>query len=329
MNRLPHMAPVMRNAPTFRGSLDYDVHGKNCADIFCVLPQCVNFKLRTRHVSTSRKDKPDSQACGASADTTANILQLQNSNNDSNVASLGRAILDHDAEKQLLDELEEYERFLERQVADMAPQPGFSGCFGIEKQTTSFPLYNPKEDCQVPRQTDSLHCYSPKRDGQTPGETARNHQPYSRDYGAKFEGRRSTFMKPSNSAVRLNKESDEDPFFPSFYEQFASIDQFTVPVKRSGDIHAAKRTRKDSSMTKTMPVPAFIVGKKTACHFSSASEQFLGTHSDPSRMVFGILAQILHMFEKPMSAEAETFFVHVLQKALREIQNVKSRESIK
>lgn len=311
------MAPVMRNAPTFRGSLDYDVHGKNCADIFCVLPQCVNFKLRTRHVSTFRKDKPDSQACGASADTTANILQ--NSNNDSNVASLGRAILDHDAEKQLLDELEEYERFLERQVANMAPQLGFSGCFG----------YNPKEDCQVPRQTDSLHCYSPKRDGQTPGETARNHQPYSRDYGAKFEGRRSTFMKPSNSAVRLNKESDEDPFFPSFYEQFPSRDQFTVPVKRSGDIHAAKRTRKDSSMAKTMPVPATIVREKTACPFSSASEQFLGTHSDPSRMVFGILAQILHMFEKPMSAEAETFFVHVLQKALREIQNVKSRESIK
>lgn len=293
MKRLQHIPLVMSSTPVFQKNLEYGVHGKNCEDIFCVLPQCVNFKLQTRNVSSSRKDKPNNHATGASGDTTASVLQ---NNNGSNAVSLNQAILDNNAEKKLLDDIAEIERFLEGQMGDTGPQPCFYGRFDIDEQNL-LPPYTSKEDIQVSQQTDSLRRYNPKRDSQTPGETARNHQPYSRDYGAEFERKGYNLVKPSNS----------------------------VPLKKSEGIHAAKRSRKDPSVTKPMLVPTTIVQGRTACHLSGA-RQFPSIQSKPSRMAFGVLTQIMHMFEKPMSADVEAFFVHVLQKALIEMRNAASRK---
>ncbi|XP_022801263.1 uncharacterized protein LOC111338957 [Stylophora pistillata] len=321
MKRLQHIPLVMSSTPVFQKNLEYGVHGKNCEDIFCVLPQCVNFKLQTRNVSSSRKDKPNNHATGASGDRTASVLQ---NNNGSNTVSLNQAILDNNAEKKLLDDIAEIERFLEGQMGDTGPQPCFYGRFDIDEQNL-LPPYTSKEDFQVSQQTDSLHRYNPKRDSQTPSETARNHQPYSRDYGAEFERKGYNLVKPSNSVAGRNTESAENPLFPSYYETFTSTDQFTVPLKKSEGIHAAKRSRKDPSVTKPMLVPTTIVQGRTACHLSGA-RQFPCIQSKPSRMAFGVLTQIMHMFEKPMSADVEAFFVHVLQKALIEMRNAASRK---
>lgn len=325
MNRLQNLPKVMQHtAQAFQKSFDDAFHGKSCSDALCVLPQCVNFKLQTRHINPPQKDK-QSNVDGRDKASSETAVNTRQNNNGGKLMSLNRAILDHDAEKQLLDDIEEFERILEGQKVDLGPQPNFRNRFEIDQQNSS-PPYAAREDCQIPTQTNSLPPYISRDDVQFPrqisSEKARKHQPDPPEYDDLFKRGGATFKEPCD--LIHSTESDENPLIFSYYEQFMSTDEFAVPQKTSQGGHTAKRTRTDFATTiSTTNV------EKTSCHIPGTTEQLLGMQREPARKVFGVLSQILHLFEKPMSAEVEAFFVHVLQKALRDIRKAVTRDSIK
>ena len=331
INRLQYPSEVMQHTLTFQKSFDNAFHGKNCSDTLCVLPQCVNFKLQTRHTNTLQKDK-QRNCTGRDMAPSDVAVNIRKNNDRDKLMSLNQAILDHDAEKQLLDDIQEFERILEGQMADFGPHPGFNRDFYKIDQQNSSPSYTAREDCQVSTQTHPLPSYSSKDDvqflRQIPAEEARKHQREPPEYDTLFDRGGATFKEPSNPKMIHSTESNQDPIFLNYYEQFTSTDESAHrPMKESQGRSTAKRTRTDPE-TITLPVSTTNV-EKTACHILGTTEQLTCMQRKPSQSVFGILSQILHMFEKPRSAEVEAIFVHVLQKALRDIQSAVKRDSIK
>ena len=303
-------------------SLDYAAHGSNCSDTRCVLPVCVNFKLATRHSNTPHKDKQNRHAGGDTSYIAVDSWQISKASKE---MSLNQAVLDHDVEKQLLEDLEEFEKIFESRIADFGDQVGFKDPFEIGQQRNSLPTYTTQGDCQVRRQASR--------------EKKGSHQPNVTDYGPIFNtSRRTIFTSPAVPTVGSIPDSSEDPLLPNYYEQFMRMDQ------NSDCVHmTAKRTRTHQDM---MPADTAIM-EKTAASIKGTTEQpqgiptsFPGSLSPappevegiqpkPTNKMFGVLAEILRMFEKPMSAEVEAFFVQVLQKALKEIKNAVPHDRFK
>ena len=276
-------------------NLDYAAHGSNCSDTRCVLPVCVNFKLATRHSNTPHKDKQNRHAGGDTSYIAVDSWQISKASKE---MSLNQAVLDHDVDKQLLEDLEEFEKFFESRIADFGDQVGFKDSFEIGQQRNSLPTYTTQGDCQVLGQA------SREKKGSQPNVT---------DYGPIFNtSRRTIFTSPAVPTVGSIPDSSEDPLLPNYYEQFMRMDQ------NSDCVHmTAKRTRTHQDM---MPADTAIM-EKTAASIKGTTEQPQGIQPKPTNKMFGVLAEILRMFEKPMSAEVEAFFVQVLQKALKEIKN--------
>ena len=109
---------------------------------------------------------------------------------------------------------------------------------------------------------------------------------------------------------------------PNFdLEQFIPID--VVPLEKKEDMNN-KCTQNDHAGIPT----AFPVGtsafteRESVCSLEESKKQIQGIQSKGTNKIFGILSEILHVLEAPMSAELEAFCIQVLQKAHEEIQTV-------
>lgn len=119
-------------------------------------------------------------------------------------------------------------------------------------------------------------------------------------------------------------QDNEKPTIPNFdLEQFISIDSYVVPSEKKEDVKI-KCTQNDHV---DIPIE-FPAGpsafKETVSSLEESKEQLQGIQAKGPNKIFGILSEILHVLETPMSAELEAFCVQVLQKAHEDIQT-KSR----
>lgn len=114
----------------------------------------------------------------------------------------------------------------------------------------------------------------------------------------------------------------EKPTIPNFdLEQFVSIDSFVVPPEKKEDIKNDKCPQNDHADIQTeFPVGPSVL-KETVCSQKESKEQLQGIQAKGTNKIFGILSEILHVLEAPMSAELEAFCIQVLQKAHKDIQN--------
>ena len=118
-------------------------------------------------------------------------------------------------------------------------------------------------------------------------------------------------------------QDTEKPTIPNFdLEQFIPIDSYVVPPEKEDTKN--KCTQNDHADIPT----EFPVGpsafKDTVCSLEESKEQLQGIQAKGTNKIFGILSEILHVLEAPMSTELEAFCIQVLQKAHEDIQT-KSR----
>lgn len=119
-------------------------------------------------------------------------------------------------------------------------------------------------------------------------------------------------------------QDNEKPTIPNFdLEQFISIDPYVVPPEKKEDIKnkCAQNDHADIPIEFPVGPSAF---KETVCTLEESKEQLQGIQAKGTNKIFGILSEILHVLEAPMSAELEAFCIQVLQKAHEDIQT-KSR----
>ena len=110
-------------------------------------------------------------------------------------------------------------------------------------------------------------------------------------------------------------QDKEKPTIPNFdLEQFISIDSYVVPPEKKEDMKS-KCTQNDH-----VDIPIELPLGRSAFSLEESKEQLQGIQAKGTNKIFGILSEILHVLEAPMSAELEAFCIQALQKALEDIQ---------
>lgn len=288
--------------------LNLAAHGINCADTRCVLPFCVNLKLTTWHNNAPQNRNHHT----SEEEDCKEVFPTQS------------GVLDHATEQQLLQELDEFQRIVESQKCD---DPEFQSSF-IEYLGIIPPNGNPllahtgQDDFQLRASKGTASCNWNKAGNQLVPHVTNNYVPT-------LDMEVETFISLSTDAERLAppgksiSESTEDLAHLSHLEQFMPMDSYLSAVSDKKEGMTTKRTRNDDhqDIGAKIPPPPTGAAKKTVGSRQDHKEQLGGKQPKNPNKLFGILADILRMFENPMSAELEAFYLHVLQGALKEIQS--------
>jgi len=149
---------------------------------------------------------------------------------------------------------------------------------------------------------------------------------------AASHGPMNTSWLPQNT-LQTDKKSPAfkvrpDKIIPNFdLEQFISIDPYVNSPEKK-EVMKNKCTQNDCAGISTeFPVgPSAFRERETVCSLGESKEQLQGIQSKGINKIFGILSEILHVLEAPMSAELEAFCIQVLQKAHEEIQRKANKE---
>lgn len=289
--------------------LNFDAHGRNCSDRRCVLPPCVNWKLSIGHASPPKKDK---KTHCTNEDTSGQGVSQLRSGGCKESLSQNQTILAHNAgHEQLLEELKEFERVFQSKKDQF--DSSFLEALGIP-QPNAYPLRGQGDwknigIQQVPHITD----YEPLLDKPM---NAASCFPVNAEQTCKTG---STFEVPPDKS-----DSTEDPLCLSHLDQFIAMDSYVVGPAEE-ERNTAKRTRRDrKDIASELPTGSNTIKETvSSLEVNNREKKNRGSKSKSkdTNKLFGILSEILRMFESPMSAEREAFYVQILQKALKEIQN--------
>lgn len=146
---------------------------------------------------------------------------------------------------------------------------------------------------------------------------------------ATSHGPMNTSWFPQNT-LQTDKKSPvrPDKIIPNFdLEQFISIDPYVNPPEKK-EVMKNKCPQNDCvGISTEFPIgPSAFRERETVCSLGESKEQLQGIQSKGTNKIFGILSEILHVLEAPMSAELEAFCIQVLQKAHEEIQRKVNKE---
>lgn len=300
-----------RNMSSQKTGLNFNAHGRNCSDPRCVLPLCVNWKLSIGHASPPKKDK---QTRHTNEDTTGQGVCRSRSGECKEALFQNQTVLAHDAvHEQLLEELKEFERVFQSKKDQF--ESSFLEALGIH-QPNVYPLRGQDDWKNIGlQQVPHIIDYEPLLDKQM---NAASRFPVNAEQTC-MTG--YTFDVPPDKSV---SDSTEDPLCLSHLDQFIAMDSYVVGLAKE-ERNTAKRTRQDhKDFASQLPTGSNTI-KETVSSLEENNckekNRGLKCKSKDTNKLFGILSEILRMFESPMSAEREAFYVQVLQKALREIQN--------
>lgn len=286
------------NMSSQKTGLNLNAHGINCPDPRCVLPICVNLKLQaTRHANSPQRDKQNRHA---SEDTSCRSVNRQRSGNCKESLPLTQSVLAHNAEEQLLKELKDFERVFQNQNVE------FDSTF-LESLGIARPNVNP------------LLGHTGREDWNNVGS---QQVPHPTDYDPILDMEMNTASQfPANAEPDKSiSDLNEDLQLPSYLEQFGPLSPYVVALEKEDD-KTTKRTKHDHHDIATEFPPGFNAIKGTVNSLEDSKKELSGLQFKETNKLFGILSEILRMFECPMSADIEAFYVQTLQKALKEIQN--------
>ncbi|XP_078371159.1 uncharacterized protein LOC144654813 [Oculina patagonica] len=286
------------NVSSQKTSFNLNAHGMNCPDPRCVLPICVNVKLQaTRHTNSPQRDKQNRHA---NEDTSRRSVNRQRSGDCKESLPLVQSVLAHNTEEQLLKELKDFERVFQNQ------KDQFDSSF-LESLGITQPNINPLLD------------HTGREDWNNVGS---QQVPHATEYDPILDMEMNNDLQfPANSEPDKSISDPSEDLQPSSYlEQFGPMSPYAVALEKEED-KTAKRTKHDHHDMATEFPPGSNAIKGIVSSLEDSKKQLRGHQFKESNKLFGILSEILRMFECPMSADLEAFYVQTLQKALKEIQN--------
>lgn len=148
--------------------------------------------------------------------------------------------------------------------------------------------------------------------------------PQATGHGPMQDMEKPTSWFPKNTLRKYEKgpalKVPPDKSIPNFdLEQFIPIDSYVVAPENKEDMETKCIPNDHAEIPTEFPVGPNAF-KETVCSLEESKEQLQGIQSKGTNQIFGILSEILHTLEAPMSAELEAFCVQVLRKAHQEIQ---------
>ena len=325
------------NTSAFKVNLS--AHGKNCSDRFCVLPQCVNWKLLT--------------VCSRNNSPPANKRNRQNNDDDSRrngklqrntickeLTPLDNKSQDHDDEtlKKLLEDLEDFEedvktgkRDFQYSLIDPPSVPASQNANLLANQSK-------QEDLQlIPSDQSAVSWNQLSTDQQLPygisntildikvcqieeatTQLLTKAQPYTH--------------KKSTALEVLPDKSTENCAETDFLEQFIPIDPYVCPASMKEPITVSyKNTWSNDQGPMREPLTSTAI-EEIVQRLKNNEQELQDTKNRPKELpkaqpnntnkLFGILSEILRLFEGPMSVDLEVFSIRILQQALEKIRGV-------
>lgn len=260
-------------------NVNLSAHGKNCSDVLCVLPVCVNWKLRwlansrnkptqenkrNRLTSDAHSDRDEKLQRSEICKETASITNFSSSE-DRNDETL----------KHLLEELEDFEEDFQ---------------IGKDDLRYSLPSLPDPQHGDPLLSSDSVISWNQLLNHQLPcdlmqvRETRKTSaQQLSNNVEAPSHKKRAALeVLPEKSAAMY---SDID--FPTLdLEKFIPMDRYVRPTYNKQEPRKYRLAEQPNNTSK----------------------------------LFGVLSEILRLFELPMSRDVEIFYIEVLQRALAEIR---------
>jgi len=312
-------------------------HGKYCPDPFCVLPLCVNEKLRaSSRNKPTQKNKRGRVTSGIDGHRNGK-LQRSELYKDAKLLSQAHLSEDHDDEtlSQLLEELEDLEKYFQSGKGDF--QCSLNGPSGAASQNANPSLNHTEQKdfqllpldptvslSQLGNQQPSYAMNSPVSEKRIcPTREATVHFLTEDEFytDEKISAWKFVPRKPTATFA----ESDDLNLDP---EQFISMDPYLCPSSvKKHDTEAESAWSGDQTI-KIQSASTAI--EEIASSPEDNKEELRETKKRPKQQrqkqpnntnkLFGILSEILRMLEDPTSVDLEAFYVQVLQKALTEIR---------
>ena len=314
-------------------------HGKNCSDKFCVLPLCVNWKL-----ACSRNNSPPTNK--RNRNTTGDDDSRRNGKLQRNAACKELTLLDktsQDSEdyddeklKKLLEDLEDLEEDVKTGKYDF--QYSLIDTSGDASQNANLLANQSKQD--------DLQPLIPSDQSATSwNQLSTDHQlPYGisntvLDINV-CQTKKATTQVLTKAELYTHKETSVLEVLPDistvnctetdFLEQFIPIDPYVCPVRMKEPIASnyenawsnIQGTVRDPSTSTAIEeiVQRLKYNKQELHEMKSRPKELPKAQPDNTNKLFGILSEILRLFEGPTTVDLEVFYIRVLQKALEEIR---------
>ena len=325
------------NASTFKVNLS--AHGKNCSDKSCVLPLCVNWKLGCSRNNSPPTNKRNRQT---SDDDRRRNGKLQRNSICKELTLLGnksQGSEDHHDETltKLLEELEDFEEDVKTGQRDFQyslidPPPGAAS----QNANLLANQSKQQEDLQlIPSDQTTVSWNQLSTDQQLPygisntildikvcqteeatTQLLTKAQPYTHKKSSAFE------VLPDKSTGNC-AETD-------FLEQFIPMDPYVCPASIKEPTTANYKNawsndqgpmRDPSTSTAIEEIVQRLKNNEQELQeMKHRPRELPKAQPNNTNKLFGILSEILRLFEGPMSVDLEVFSIRILQKALEEIR---------
>lgn len=331
------------NTSAFKFSLA--AHAKNCSDVLCVLPECVNRKLASSRFGNQAKQTNKRNRLTSDTDSRKDgKLHRSEVSKDVMLPIQSHPSQDDGDEtlKQLLDELEDFKKDFQGSKAEL--QCSLVGPFDDASQVAN-PLFNhiSQEGFQLPPSDGVTACWSQSGSQQLqyascePAHKTTTCE--AKESSVKFSPKTELFTDEKISTLGLCLEQSkanctESDFHHFDVEQFIPMDPYVECSSSRNEyyITAASALADDQSIVRRQIPPtaqSTVAIEKIVCNLKDNKEELRQKKSrskeQPSKphKLFAILSEILRMFEDPTSVDRVAFYEEVLQKALTEIKGVK------
>ena len=290
---LPAQTSEIMNNSTFKVNLAS--HGKYCPDPFCVLPLCVNEKLRASSRSKPTQRNKRSRVGSGIGGHRNEKLQRSELYKDAKLLSQAHLSEDKDDEtlSQLLEELEDLDKYFQSGKGDF--ECSLNGPGGASSQNANPPLNHTKQKDFQLLPLDPTVCLS---------QLGNQQLPYAMN------------------------DLNLDP------EQFIPMDPYLCPSSVKKHDTEAEGAWSGDQIIKIQSASTAIEeiasgpedNKEELRETKKRPKQQRQKQPNNTNKLFGILSEILRMLEDPMSVDLEAFYVQVLQKALTEIRGAVAKK---
>ena len=302
---------------TSKFKVNLAAHGKNCSDLRCVLPVCVNWRLANSHKNLKPNNKRNWDTSEGDSGRSDGKLQRGEASSKVEPQTQSGSSENHDYEtlKNLLDDLEDLDDLIQS-----GHQDEFRPFKGTATLKTDLLLNHSNQEDLHHLPPDAASWNQPANQLPSYPFSKKENRPTTQN---RYENS-SAFPFLSNDSVARYNESDFslqlDP------ESFTPMAPYVANMTSNGASFDGQDCYNGKIQSPSTVVENIVFSLKESSRQlrggTSCPKKPLDEPASKSNRLFGILSEILQMFEDPMSVDLEAFYVQVLQKALTDIKDV-------
>lgn len=304
--------------------VNLSAHGENCSDKFCVLPQCVNWKLKTCCRNNSpptnkrnRQNNDDDSRRNGKLQRNTICKELTPLDNKSQGSE------DHDDEtlKKLLEDLDDFEEYVRTGKRDFQYSLIDPPSGPASQNANLLANQSKQEDLQLMPSDQSAVSWNQLSTDQQPPYGISNTildmkvcQTEEATTQLLTKAQPYTHKKSPALEILTGNCAETD-----FLEQFIPMDPYVCPAIMKEPI----TMREPSTSTAIEEIVQRLKNDKQGLQeMKNRPEELPNAQPNNTNKLFGILSEILRLFEGPMSVDLEVFSIRILQQALEDIRGV-------